>query len=119
MGIFDNILGQVSEHADVGNMASKLGIDPSLAEKAIAALGQSHQEPGDTIAGAAAKTGLDAGTLNAIVEQIGGEGSLGQFAQMLKDNPQASGILGMLDRDGDGNPLDDIAGLAGGLFGKK
>ena len=118
MGIFDSILGQVSEHADVANMASKLGIDPAMAEKAIAALGQSHAEPGDTIAGAAAKTGLDAGTLNSIVEQIGGEGSLGQFAQMLKDNPQAAGILGMLDRDGDGNPLNDIAGIAGKLFGR-
>lgn len=118
MGIFDSILGQVSEHADVGNMAAKLGIDPSLAEKAIAALGQAHQEPGDTIQSAAARTGLSAGTISQIVEQIGGEGSLGQFAQMLKDNPQASGLLGMLDRDGDGNPLDDIAGMAGKLFGK-
>ena len=118
MGIFDSILGQVSEHVDVANMASKLGIDPAMAEKAIAALGQSHAEPGDTVAGAAAKTGLDTGTLGKIVEQIGGEGALGQFAQMLKDNPQASGIIGALDRDGDGNPLNDLAGMANGLFGK-
>ena len=118
MGIFDSILGQVSEHVDVANMASKLGIDPAMAEKAIAALGQAHHEPGDTVAGAAAKTGLDASVLNSIVAQIGGEGSLGQFAQMLKDNPQASGILGALDRDGDGNPLNDLAGMAKGLFGK-
>ena len=40
MGIFDSILGQLGEHADVGNMAAKLGIDPATAEKAIAALGQ-------------------------------------------------------------------------------
>lgn len=118
MGIFDSILGQVSQHVDVANMASKLGIDPAMAEKAIAALGASHAEPGDTVAGAAAKTGLDTGTLSQIVEQIGGEGSLGQFAQMLKDNPQASGILGALDRDGDGNPLNDLAGMAKGFFGK-
>ena len=118
MGIFDSILGQVSEHVDVANLASKLGIDPAMAEKAIAALGQAHHEPGDTVAGAAAKTGLDAGVLNSIVAQIGGEGSLGQFAQMLKDNPQASGILGSLDKDGDGNPLNDLAGIAKGLFGK-
>ena len=118
MGIFDSILGQVSQHADVANMASKLGIDPAMAEKAIAALGQAHHEPGDTVAGAAVKTGLDTGTLGRIVEQIGGEGSLGQFAQMLKDNPQASGMLGALDRDGDGNPLNDLAGMAKGLFGK-
>ncbi|HKX78154.1 MAG TPA: hypothetical protein VJM34_06530 [Novosphingobium sp.] len=118
MGLLDGILSQVSEHADVANLAAKVGIDPALAEKAIAALGASHQEPGDTIAGAAAKTGLDAGTLGQIVQQIGGEGSLGEFARMLQDHPQAAGILGMLDRDGDGNPINDIAGIAKGLFGK-
>ncbi len=36
----------------------------------------------------------------------------------MADNPQLSGIVDMLDRDGDGNPLDDIAGMAKGLFGK-
>lgn len=117
MGIFDSIIGQVSEHADVGNMAAKLGISPEIAEKAIAALGQSHAEPGDTVAGAAAKTGLDTGILGQIVQQIGGEGSLGQYAQELAKNPQAVGILGMLDRDGDGNPLNDVMGMAKGLFG--
>ena len=119
MGIFDSIMGQLGEHADVGNLATKLGLPPEMAEKAIAALGQSHGEPGDTIAGAAAKTGLDTGTLSKIVEQIGGEGSLGQYAQMLQDNPMAKSALGMLDRDGDGNPLNDLAGMAAGLFGKK
>ena len=119
MGIFDSILGQIAGHADVGNMAAKLGIPADVAEKAIAALGQSHGEAGDTIQGAAAKTGLDAGVLSQIVEQIGGEGSLGKYADALKNNPAASGILGMLDRDGDGNPLNDIASMASGLFGKK
>lgn len=28
------------------------------------------------------------------------------------------GILESLDRDGDGNPLNDLAGMAEGLFGK-
>ena len=118
MGLLDSILGQVGSPADVANLAAKVGIDPAMAEKAIAALGVAHHEPGDTVAGAAAKTGLDAGTLSQIVEQIGGEGSLGEFARMLREHPQASGILGMLDGDGDGNPLDDIAGMAKGLFGK-
>lgn len=118
MGIFDSILGQAGQHADVGNLAAKLGIPSELAEKAIAALGQSHAEPGDTIAGAAAKTGLDAGTLGQIVEQIGGEGSLGQYAQALQDNPQVASVFKMLDRDGDGNPINDVLGMAKGLFGK-
>ena len=106
MGLFDSILGQVSGNPTVTNMAEKLGIDPDMAAKAVAALGEGHQATGDTVDLAAAKTGMDKDTLNRIVEQIGGEGSLGKFAQML-------------DADGDGNPLDDIAGSAGGLFGKK
>jgi len=118
MSILDSIFSQFGQNVDVGNMAEKLGIDKSMAEKAIAALGQSHQEAGDTIEGAAAKTGLDTGILNQIVQHIGGEGSLGEFAQILQNNPQASGLLGMLDRDGDGNPLNDITGMAKGLFGK-
>jgi hypothetical protein len=118
MSILNNILGQIGQHVDVVNMAEKLGIDSAMAEKAIAALGQAHQMDGDTIEVASAKTGLDTGILGQIVEQIGGEGSLGEFARTLKDHPQASGILGMLDRDGDGNPLNDISGIAKGLFGK-
>ena len=118
MGIFDSILGQVGQHADVGNLAAKLGIPSEMAEKAIAALGQSHAEPGDTIAGAAAKTGLDQGVLGQIVEQIGGEGSLGEYAKTLQDNPMAKSAFSFLDQDGDGNPLNDLAGMAGKLFGK-
>jgi len=119
MSVLDSILGAVGSKADLGNMAAKLGIDPSMAEKAVAALGQAHQQPGDTIEAAAAKTGLDSSVLSQIVAQIGGEGSLGEFARLLKDHPQASGLFGMLDRDGDGNPLNDIAGMAKGLFGKE
>lgn len=118
MSILDNIFGQFGQNVDVANMATKLGIDKSMAEKAIAALGQAHHEPGDTVAGAAAKTGLDTGVLSQIVEHIGGEGSLGEFANILKNNPQAAGIIDKFDKDGDGNPLDDLADMAKGFFGK-
>jgi len=104
MALFDDILSKVSDHPELANMAAKLGIEPKLAERAVAALGEAHQQPGDTVQQAAAKTGIDAGTVGQIVEQIGGEGSLGRFATML-------------DQDGDGNPLDDIAGFAKKLFG--
>ncbi len=117
MGLLDGVLGQLGG-ANVGALAEKFGLPPELAEKAVAALGQSHAEPGDTIAGAAAKTGLDAGMLGQMAEQLGGEGGLEKLNGMMKDNPALSGVLGMLDRDGDGNPLDDIAGMAKGLFGK-
>lgn len=118
MSLFDKLVGQLGNHADVANLAGKLGIDPALAEKAIAALGHAHQQPGDTVELASAKTGIDAGILGQMVQEIGGEGSLLEYGNLLKEHPQLSGVLGMLDRDGDGNPLDDIADMAKGLFGK-
>ena len=105
MALFDQLLGAAHDHPTVKNMADKLGISPADAEKGIAALGEAHHEPGDTVGLAAQKTGLDADTLERIVEQIGGEGSLARFTQIL-------------DKDHNGNPFDDLAGLAGGLFGK-
>jgi hypothetical protein len=63
------------------------------------------------------QTGLDTGVLSQIVSHIGGEGSLGEFARLLHEHPQAESLLGLLDRDGDGNPINDIAGMAKGLFG--
>lgn len=117
MSLFDSILAQVASQVDVQNLAMKVGLDPATAEKAIAALAGAHPQPGDTVAAAAAQTGLDPSILSQVVSHIGGEGSLGEFARILGQNPQAAGVLGMLDRNGDGNPLDDIAGMAKGLFG--
>ncbi|BBC73750.1 conserved hypothetical protein [Altererythrobacter sp. B11] len=84
MSIFDDILRSLSGTPDdVVNLANKVGIEPATAEKAIAALAHAHQMEGDTVEAAAAKTGLPTGTLSQIVEQIGGEGSLMEFANML------------------------------------
>lgn len=118
MSLFDGILNQVSNHADVANLAQKVGLEPAMAERAIAALGVAHQEPGDTVASAAARTGLDSGTLSQIVSEIGGEGSLGEFARTLQAHPEAAGLLAKLDRDGDGSVIDDVVDIAKGLFKK-
>ena len=119
MSLLDTILKQVAGSPDtVAQIAAKVGIDPALAEKAVAALGQSHAEPGDTVDLAAGKTGFDTAMLGQVLDSLGGNEALGAIAGKLGDNPQLSGIIGMLDRDGDGNPLDDIAGMAKGLFGK-
>lgn len=118
MSIFDSILGQVSSNIDVKNLAEKVGLDPAQAETAIAALAAGHQAKGDTVEVAAANSGVDAGVLQQIVGHIGGEGALGQFASMLGDSPDAlAKVTGFLDKDGDGNPLNDLAGMAKGLFG--
>lgn len=95
MGILDGLIGQLGEHADVGNLAEKLGLDPAVVEQAIGALTQAHTDPGDTVQLAAGSTGLSPDILQQIIAAIGGEGSLGRFAEMLGDD-KGSGIAGML-----------------------
>lgn len=106
MSILDGILKNIGGAPDdVANLAKQVGLDPAMVETAIGALGKTHVMEGDTVTLAAEKTGLSPDVLNQIVAAIGGEGSLANFANVL-------------DRDGDGNPLDDIMGMAKGLFGK-
>lgn len=121
MSMLDGILKNLPVGADsITEIAGKLGMDPAMVEKGVAALGQSHDEAGDTVDGAAAKTGLDTGALSGIMDQLGGEGGLGQISQMLNSEEGMMGkISGFLDQDGDGNPMNDIMGMAGKLFGKK
>lgn len=119
MGLLDGILEQIGGAGGIDAIAQKVGLPSEVTEQAIAALGQSHAEPGDTLEGAAAKTGLDVDQLGQIAQHLGGEGALGKLSGLLQDHPALSGVAGMLDRDGDGNPLNDIAGMAAGLFGKK
>ncbi len=118
MSILDGILGQLGGNVDIANLASKVGLDPALAEKAVAALGAAHPQSGDTIATAASQTGIDSGTLSQIVNQIGGDGALAKISALIGQNPQAAALLGKLDQDGDGNPLNDLMGMAKNLFGK-
>lgn len=118
MSILDGILGQVTENATITNLAAKVGLSPEHVESAIQSLAKHHVMEGDTAEGASAATGLPVDKLQEIIGQIGGEGSLGHFANLLGQDG-AGGILGALDRDGDGNPLNDLTGLASGFFGKK
>lgn len=93
MGLFDKILGHAHQHPALKNLADKLGIEQEQAEQAVAALAEAHQQEGDTVTLAAQRTGLAPGTLQQMVQQIGGEGSLTQFHQIL-------------ERDDGTNPFD-------------
>ena len=93
MSLLDSVLGQVSESATVQNLAAKVGLTPEQVESAVTALGQAHSQEGDTVQTASETTGLPTSKLNEIVEHIGGEGSLGQFASLLKSEGGVSGIL--------------------------
>lgn len=94
MSLFDGILNQVSGTATVQNLAAKVGLSPEQVEQAVAALGQAHTAPGDTVTTAAEQTGLPTDKLQEIVGHIGGEGALGRFASLLQQDD--AGILGGL-----------------------
>ncbi len=96
MSILNSILGQVSGDATVQNLAAKVGLSPEQAEQAIAALGHAHSQDGDTVETASQQTGLPSDKLNEIVQHIGGEGALGQFASLLESQGGASAVLGGL-----------------------
>ncbi len=102
--MLEGLLNQIGGTERIAQLAGQLGISEEQVRTGVAALGQAHAEPGDTVQAAAATTGLDQSTLSQLASGIGGEGMLGR-------------ISGMIDRDGDGNPLNDITGLAGKLFG--
>jgi hypothetical protein len=119
MSLLDSILGQVGGNLDVAGIAGKFGIDPALAQQAVTALAGAQAQPGDTVATAAGQTGIDASLLGQIAGHLGGEGGLGQIASALQSHPQAAALFQLLDRDGDGSPLNDVLGVAGSLFGGK
>jgi len=116
MSMLDGILGQVTQNVDIANLAAKLGLSPEHVESAVKALAQAHPLDADTAETAAAQTGLPLEKLQEMITHIGGEGALGKFAGLLQGQ---GGILGSLDKDGDGNPINDIASMASGLFGGK
>src|SRR3546814_1275163 len=94
MGMLDGLLGQITNNVDIANLAAKVGLDPAQVEQAVSALAQAHPQPGDTAEQAAATTGLSADSMRQIVDQIGGEGALGRFADLLGAQGDAGGQIG-------------------------
>ncbi|MDX3909667.1 MAG: hypothetical protein QHC67_07590 [Sphingobium sp.] len=105
MAMFDGILGNLGS---LDELAAKLGMPaesiPALLEQLAADIGSG--KPGVTaLAETAAAHGVSADALQEALAGLGGPaGILGS-------------ATGFLDRDGDGNPLNELSGLAKGLFG--
>ncbi len=109
VGRGNDVLGQIFGTPEVSrtvaqNAATTTGLDPALLKKMLPMLAM-------LVAGFMAKQGAgqSAGPANGGLGDLGGllGGLLGQGGAS-----QSQGLAGMLDLDGDGNPLDDIMGIA-------
>ena len=112
----NDVLGQIFGTRDVSRnvaqqAATQTGLDPALLKKMLPILAM-------LVAGYMAK---QHGAQAAPQAQAGG-GGLGDLLGGMLGGGQAAGgrgatdLASMLDLDGDGNPLDDIVGMAGKLF---
>ena len=105
----NNVLGQIFGSQDVSravaqNAAGQTGLDPALLKKMLPMLAM-------LVAGVMAKQGAPSGSPSGggLDSLLGGLMGGGQTAS----HSGAGGLASMLDLNRDGNPLDDIIGMAG------
>ena len=111
----NNVLGQIFgtpavSRAVAQNAATQTGLDPGMLKQMLPMLamlvaGYMSRQGGGASAAMAPPSGDLGGLLGGL---LGGGQAQGQAG--------AGGLASMLDLDGDGNPLDDILGMAGGLL---
>jgi hypothetical protein len=114
----NDVLGEIFGSKDVsrtvaGQAATKTGIDPGLLKKMLPILAM-------MVAGYMAKQGGQSqggGGLGGMLGNILGGAVGGGAAPPAAGGGGLGGLASMLDLDGDGNPLDDIMGMAGKLRG--
>lgn len=103
MSILDGIMG------NIGGLAEKLGLPAEKAQEIATSLQEKLGGDGDkmqAIQDLAAEHGI---SVDKIKEMLGGDGEGSMLGK----------LTGFVDKDGDGNPLNDLTNMAKGLFGNK
>ena len=103
MSILDGIMG------NIGGLAEKLGLPADKAQEIATSLQEKLGGDGDkmqAIQDLAAEHGI---SVDKIKEMLGGDGEGSMLGK----------LTGFVDKDGDGNPLNDLTSMAKGLFGNK
>ena len=126
MSLLEKIVDKLPENFSIDDIAEKAGMTAEEAKKGgealIAKLRDGSMDKMTAIREAAAEAGVDAeklkGLLSALAEKAGldGEGSL------MEKLTGTDGLFGIatsyLDRDRDGNPINDLTNMAKGFFKK-
>ncbi len=112
MGMFDGLT----------DMAAKLGLDPEMVkglqgkfEEKLAATGDQAQALKETVA----EYGIWMEQLQGMMGKLNAEGGMLDKIGLGGDDGLINKGIGAIDKDGDGNPLNDLTDMAKGLFGKK
>jgi len=115
----NEILGQIFGSKDVSrtvaqHAATRSGLDPSLIRKmlpVLAMLVAGHMAKGGGPGGNAASTRSPQGG-GGLGDLLGGVLGSGKAGAVQGGGAGLGGVASMLDLNGDGNPLDDILGMA-------
>lgn len=118
----NDILGTIFGSRDVSrqvaaNASAQSGISADTLKKLLPIVAMlvagymASQRGGESGGGAPAASGGMGGMLGQVLSSVLGGGA----APAAPATPRAGGLAGMLDMDGDGNPLNDIIGMAGRL----
>lgn len=118
MPTLNDLLGQAG-HIDLGALGAQAGLNPDQLRQGMDAILAriGGGESGDAAAaGAAAETGLSLESLQALLPALQAQLGEGGLEGLMGQLTGQGGLLSGLDRDGDGNPINDLTGMARGLF---
>jgi hypothetical protein len=105
MSMFDGILGNLG---GLQAIADKVGLQPEQMQALMNEI-SAKISGGETnvaaLASTAAEHGVSADKLQELLGHFGGAGGI------------MGALGGLFDKDGDGNPLNELGGIAKGLFG--
>ena len=125
--MLDKIMDMLPGSFDLDELAGSVGMTADEVknggEALFSKLKDGSLDSVDAVKEVAAETGLDPeklqGLLPALAEKAGLDGESGLMEKLGGEDGLLGKVGGFLDRDGDGNPLNDIGDMAKGLFGKK
>ena len=125
MSMLDGILNQLGGVVNLDEIAGKVGMTTDELKQGGESLFSklsSGENPAEAVQQAAAETGLDASKLQellpSLAEKFGMDGQDGLLSKLTGEGGLLSGVTGFLDRDADGNPINDVTDMIGGFFKK-
>jgi len=114
-GFLDGIIGNLDD------IAARVGIPPEQIQSVTESLGariQGGAGQTEALAATASEHGLSLEKLQGVLAGLGGTGALERIGIDPAKGDILGQVTGFLDKDGDGNAIDDLTDMAKGFFGR-